>query len=98
MEYAESAERRAVIQILEYLLDQDVLKKNSIEGMSDHFSRLDNIFNSYMKSKKLEFRGWLEYWAREVHSEHVHTFPRISFEECKDELCLAAKKTSIELV
>jgi hypothetical protein len=91
----ESSERINVIRILDYLLAQNVLKIGSIEGMSDHFPALEQIFNDHLKEEQEKFKAWSEYWGNLAHRSHSTQF--ITFETCLAESCRVIKTTLTEL-
>ena len=98
MVYADSPERKVVIELLEYLIDQKVLKIESIEGMDSHFHTLEGIIKSYHHIKEMEYYAWVKYLSNGIHKNHITKFPdNKEIENCRDEFCRSAINTIGEL-
>ena len=57
----ERRSRESVIEVLNYLLDQGVLKKESIDQMSGHFEYLESIFEKYKQKEVKQMVQYLMY-------------------------------------
>lgn len=98
MSVVQTKEREKVIEILEYLLSQRVLKKEYIEGMDAHFPVLERMIEDCMKVKMNEWKGWFIYWSRGIHRNHITKFPdNRDIGNCSNEFCLSAQRTLRDL-
>ncbi len=96
--YEETKGRKFVIEILDFLLERGLLKKECAEGMDGHYVDLEKILKKYQSAKSKEFKDWLEYWAQAVHRNHIMQFPdNRDITKCTHEFCLSSLKTCTEL-
>ncbi len=94
----ERREKLTVYKILNYLLENGVLKKDSVEGMDEHFPVLEKILRDHLELERQNYVSWLNYWASGVHRSHTTQVPdNKNIEDCINEYCISILQTIREL-
>lgn len=89
-----------VEQVCNYLDSIGALRKDRIEGLSDHFPQIGEIIEKDRQADKIMWaagwKGWIGWMFSHMHDRH-HKGLGDNFQSCSDELCLAAVRSLKEL-